>query len=250
MQPLVVTSPSGPSSSISVQVASTQPGLLAPGVFAVGGKQYVAALLPDGSYVLPPNSVPGVQSRRARPGEVITLFGIGFGSVTPTFSPGQIVTQSNTLTSPVQFAVGGVNASSSYSGLAPGLVGLYQFNVLIPSVPASDSVELTFSQGGVSGSQSLVISIGNLVSRTGDRGGLGVGVRRAKLLGIRRRVLVGLGDFEGGCEPAGGAGVLGGDRAQARGNPEARPAGKRLNKQDACFLILIQHGPIWTSGAF
>jgi len=40
-------------------------------------------------------------------------------------------------------------------------VGLYQFNVVIPSVPPNDATPLTFSLNGVSGTQDLVIAIGN-----------------------------------------------------------------------------------------
>jgi uncharacterized protein (TIGR03437 family) len=46
--------------------------------------------------------------------------------------------------------------------LAPGLVGLHQFNVVVPNVPASDTVPLTFSRlGGVNGTQTIYIAIQN-----------------------------------------------------------------------------------------
>ena len=59
------------------------PGLLAPASLKIGGKQYVAAFFADGTYVLPPNSVPGLTSRDAKPGDTIVLYGIGFGPVVP-----------------------------------------------------------------------------------------------------------------------------------------------------------------------
>jgi len=40
-------------------------------------------------------------------------------------------------------------------------VGLYQFNVVAPSVAASDNVPVTFTLGGVKGTQSLAIAIQN-----------------------------------------------------------------------------------------
>jgi uncharacterized protein (TIGR03437 family) len=40
-------------------------------------------------------------------------------------------------------------------------VGLYQFNVLVPTVAASDTVPLTFSLAGTAGPQNLVIAIQN-----------------------------------------------------------------------------------------
>jgi uncharacterized protein (TIGR03437 family) len=148
-QQLVVTTPYGTSSGYSVTVNATQPGILAPTSFVVGGKQYAAALFSDGvTYVAPVGAIPGVTSRPANPGEVITIYGVGFGPVTPNIPAGQTVLQSNTVASPVQFLFGGTAGTSSYSGLAPQAIGLYQFNVMVPNVPASNLVPLTFTLGG------------------------------------------------------------------------------------------------------
>ena len=145
-QPVVVTTPYGSTSSYSVNVSATQPGILAPASFVVGGKQYVAALFSDGvTFVAPPGAIPGVPSRQAKPGEVITIYGVGFGMVTPNIPAGQIVQQSNTVAVPVTFSFGGTAAISNYSGLAPTQVGLYQFNVAVPNVANSDLVPLTFT---------------------------------------------------------------------------------------------------------
>jgi len=111
--------------------------------------------------VLPLGAIPGVPSRRARSGDTIIFYGVGFGSVTPNIAPGQLAPQLNTLTSPVTVSFNGTPATVSYQGLAPNFVGLYQFNVITPNVSASDNVTLTFSQGGTNISQNLVIAVGN-----------------------------------------------------------------------------------------
>lgn len=158
-QQLTVTNPAGTSAAYTVTINAAEPGLLAPASFVVGSKQYVAALFPDNvTYVLPP-SVPGVTSRRATPGDAITLYGVGFGSVSPNIPAGQIVPQANTLALPLQFFIGQVSATISYDGLAPGAVGLYQFNVIVPNIPSSDLAPVTFSLGGVLGTQALYISV-------------------------------------------------------------------------------------------
>ena len=59
----------------------------------------------------------------------------------------------------VSFA--GISATVTYAGFAPGYVGLYQFNVVVPNVAASDSVPLTFTLGGANGPQNLVIAVQN-----------------------------------------------------------------------------------------
>jgi uncharacterized protein (TIGR03437 family) len=43
-----------------------------------------------------------------------------------------------------------------YTGLAPGFVGLYQFNVVVPTtLPANNLTPLTLTLGRVGGSQTL-----------------------------------------------------------------------------------------------
>jgi uncharacterized protein (TIGR03437 family) len=160
-QPLVVQTPAGSSAAYSVTVNAQQPGLLAPGSFAIGGKQYVTAVFNDGTYVLPPGAIPGLASRRAQPGDSIAFYGVGFGSVTPDTPAGQIVQRLNTLVAPLHIYFGQMEASWSYAGLAPQAVGLYQFNVVVPNVAGGDAIPLTFSLAGASGHQTLYIPVAN-----------------------------------------------------------------------------------------
>lgn len=166
-QPVVVQTPSGSSAAYTINVNAAQPGLLAPSSFNIGGTQYVVAQFSDGTYVLPPGSIPGVASQRAQPGQTITFYGVGFGSVTPSIGAGQIEQQSNTLAAPFQMRFGTTQATVTYDGLAPGAVGSYQFNVVVPSIPGSDAVPVTFALGGAPGAQTLYIAVqnGNTVSQ-------------------------------------------------------------------------------------
>jgi uncharacterized protein (TIGR03437 family) len=167
-QPVVVTSMAvsgndpvaNVSQAQSIAIAATAPGLFAPPVFLTGGNQYVGALFPDfATYVLPPGEVNGIASQRAKPGDTIILFGIGFGGNLPA---GQIAKSSDTLPAgSFQVSFGGTAATVNYAGLAPGYVGLYQFNVVVPSVPANDLTPVTFTLGGVAGTQTLYTAIGN-----------------------------------------------------------------------------------------
>ncbi len=161
-QPIVVTTPTGSSPPFNVTVDASRPGVLAPASFRIGGAQNVVALFPDGvTYVLPPGAIGGVPSRRARPGDTVVFYGVGFGTVTPNIAPGQLAQQLNTLASPVTVSFNGTAGAVSYQGLAPGFVGLYQFNVTVPNIAAGDNVALTFNQGGVNISQGLAIAVGN-----------------------------------------------------------------------------------------
>ena len=160
-QPVILTTTAGGSSTASpITVNQQQPGLLAPSSFIIGGKQYVVALFSDGvTYVLPPGAITGIPSRRAQPGDNITLYGIGFGSVTPNTPAGQIVQQTNTLAATLHILFGQTEAAIQYDGLAPNAIGLYQFNVVVPNVAANDTVPVTFTLGGVAGMQTLNIAI-------------------------------------------------------------------------------------------
>src|ERR1035441_6323748 len=159
-QSIVATTPAGSSAPYTITVNSVQPGLLAPSSFSIAGKQNVVALFSDGTtFVLPPATISGVASRRAQPGDVITLYGIGFGPVTPSIPAGQIVQQNNTLALPFQILFGPTPAAFLYDGLAPSAVGLYQFNVTVPNVTSSDAVPVTFTVGGVAQTQTLYIAV-------------------------------------------------------------------------------------------
>jgi minor extracellular serine protease Vpr len=50
---------------------------------------------------------------------------------------------------PVTVTVGGENARVLFAGLAPGFVGLYQVNVIVPSgIAAADDVPVVLTEAG------------------------------------------------------------------------------------------------------
>jgi uncharacterized protein (TIGR03437 family) len=157
--PLTVSSGNVVVGTANVTVNATEPGLLAPPSFQVGANQYVVAQLADGTYVAPAGAIAGVTSRPAKPGETIVIYGIGFGSVVPDTPAGQMATGTSQISAPLQVLFGQTPAIVQYAGLAPTLVGLYQFNVVVPPVPDSDLVPLTFTLSGVAGTQTLVTAV-------------------------------------------------------------------------------------------
>ncbi len=113
---LVLTHAGGASAPYSVQVNATQPGLL---TVTLNGTRYAAAVLPDGATLATP-------STPAHAGDIVTLYGIGFGPP------------------PLEFTatLGGRTAPVLYAGVAPGQLGLYQFNLRIPEMPADPAAPL------------------------------------------------------------------------------------------------------------
>ncbi len=78
----------------------------------------------------------------------------------PAINAGQITQGNNSLRSLVQVFFGSAAATTPpYAGLAPGFVGLYQFNVVVPNVDANDATPLTYSLGGVPGTQTLYTAV-------------------------------------------------------------------------------------------
>jgi uncharacterized protein (TIGR03437 family) len=159
VQQVSVSGANGSSAPYSITVNAAQPGLCQ-GV-GITGNQYLAAVVNNTTtYILPSTAnVPGVTSRPAHPGEVISFFGNGFGAVSPAPTQGQIVQLSNQLTTPLQVFFGQTQATVAYAGLTPGFIGLYQFNVVVPNIPDNEAVPVTFALGNFAGAPTLYTAV-------------------------------------------------------------------------------------------
>jgi uncharacterized protein (TIGR03437 family) len=141
-----VTTPQGPSYSGTTLKQKLSPAFF---TYQSGTTTYVAAVHLDGTLVGPA----GPSSRPAVPGEVIEIYGTGFGPTNPTSPTAQLVSQPAPLNLPATVTLGGVNAQVQWAGLVSS--GLYQLNVQIPNVGAGDQP----IQTSVSGFQSAGVSI-------------------------------------------------------------------------------------------
>ncbi len=157
-----VTNCKATSAAYSFTLRALAPGLLAPSSFSVGGKQYlVATFASDGAYVLNTGAIPGINSRPAKPGDVIIAYGIGFGDVTPSILPGVVVGQANTIVTPVTVAFGSTNATLQYFGLAGNFVGLYEFYITVPSGLANGDYQINVTQGTTPVPQTMFLTVHN-----------------------------------------------------------------------------------------
>jgi uncharacterized protein (TIGR03437 family) len=147
------------SNSMTMQKKATAPALLAPASFNIDGRQWAVAQFSDQTFVGKPGLISGVSFRPAKPGETIVFYGVGWGPVTPATPAGTIAAGSTSLATPVTFRFGSTAVTPSYAGLAPNFVGLYQFNVVVPSIAPGD-VALAVDAGGTPLSQNLFITIG------------------------------------------------------------------------------------------
>jgi uncharacterized protein (TIGR03437 family) len=129
----------GSGSEIRIQVFTTRgasapvtvaQGRLAPALFMRGSEsRYVAAVYGDGMAV----GAETAGMRRARPGDVIVLFGNGFGAPAPPALGSELITAPVRLATPVTASIGNTAASVAYAGVV--MPGVYQFNVVVPQLP-------------------------------------------------------------------------------------------------------------------
>ncbi len=161
---ITVTNCNATSSPFTLTHLALAPGFLAPASFSASGTQYmVATFASDGAYVLNTSTgaTLGLNSRPAKPGDLIIAYGIGFGDVTPSILPGTIVQQSNALINPITVSFGSTPAALSYSGLAFNFVGLYEFYINVPSGLANGDYQINATQNGVKVPQTLYLTVHN-----------------------------------------------------------------------------------------
>ncbi len=136
----------GATGVVQVQVANRQGAAaataslqtFAPAFFTFGAK-YVAAVHADGTYVGPPGLLgASVTTRPAIPGEVVELYGTGFGPTNPPEGAGVVFLGAAPLAFPAQTSIqiGGTIVKVQFAGLTGA--GLDQINVTIPDLPDGD----------------------------------------------------------------------------------------------------------------
>ncbi len=158
--PVVVSHSGQPSAPAQLTMKAVAGGLLATPAFRVATKQYVVALHQNGAFVSN-GSLPNLPTAPAIPGETLTFYGVGFGPVSPSTVPlaGQIVTGTSSMTNSLQFNFGTAAGQILYAGLAPNLVGVYQFNVVVPMDAPPGDQRLNVVVGGTSIQQTLFIPV-------------------------------------------------------------------------------------------
>jgi len=105
----------------------------------------------------PPGLYPGVKSTPAKPGEIVVLYGTGFGWTWPAAPAGQLVTTPVPLSnlSRLKVWMGGVEAEVQWAGLV--MAGLWQINVKVPeNLPDGDAPVVAEIEGQFSQSNAFI----------------------------------------------------------------------------------------------
>ena len=111
---LQVTGPAGAGNIFTAPVATFAPALF---LFA---PHYPAAVHADGTSLGPPSLLPGITTLPAKPGEVILLFGTGFGATDPSVPAGQVPSAAAPLAQPVTVTIAGLPAAVQSYLVFPG----------------------------------------------------------------------------------------------------------------------------------
>jgi uncharacterized protein (TIGR03437 family) len=130
---LVLTTGGVSSTPLAINVADTSPGIFA-------STTGVAAALHGLTNLSLTSASP------AKPGEIIVVYCAGLGAVTPAVLSGTAVAPggaNSTANATVTAMIGGASAAVQFAGLAPGFVGLYQVNMVVPTtVTAGSAVQI------------------------------------------------------------------------------------------------------------
>lgn len=140
---LTVHTPGGISSNYAFTVASAAPSVFRNGT--AGPETGLATIMRDDDYqlVTPTNPI--------HPNDWVTIYLTGMGQTDPPVVEGQPAPLNPLAVASIQPSVtlGGLTLGVAYAGLAPGEVGVYQINVLVPKgVPQGLSIPLVINQGG------------------------------------------------------------------------------------------------------
>jgi uncharacterized protein (TIGR03437 family) len=139
------------SQKLALRVAEAKPGLFA----AAAGAGQAAALNQDSSVNSPQNPAPV--------GSVVQLFLTGQGAVSPPVPTGAVAPRAAPFPvpeRPVRVTIGGLAAQVDFAGLAPGLVGVLQVNVVVPAeLAARDSAPVIVTIGNSPGPANVTIAV-------------------------------------------------------------------------------------------
>jgi uncharacterized protein (TIGR03437 family) len=153
--PITVTTPNGTSVAVTANVVEQ-----APAFFLWPGSQAVATRNSDGSLAVKDGTFAGATTIAAKPGDVLVLWGTGFGPTNPPVAAGvQVPGDKVHNTNPVTIKIGPADAQVFGAALSPGFAGLYQVAIQVPVTLADGDYAIKATVSGVSSPDGVVLSV-------------------------------------------------------------------------------------------
>lgn len=152
---VTVATPLGTSAAFSVNSS-----VYGPAFFPWPGNQAVATRQ-DFTWAVKNDTFAGVTTVPAKPGDVIILWGTGFGPTTPAAPTGVQVPADTTYSTSTLPTVRINNLSATVYGaaLAPGFAGLYQVAIQVPPTLADGDWPVLATIGGVTSPTGIVLTV-------------------------------------------------------------------------------------------
>jgi uncharacterized protein (TIGR03437 family) len=122
---------------------------------------YTVATYSDFTLAVKNGTFAGITTAAAKPGDVLILWGTGFGPTSPLAPVGKVVPSNTTYSTkdPVTVKVGGISAKIYGAALAPGYAGLYQVAIQVPTTLAAGDYPVVATIGGVSSPATTLLTV-------------------------------------------------------------------------------------------
>ncbi|MGA2135865.1 MAG: IPT/TIG domain-containing protein [Bryobacteraceae bacterium] len=160
----------------------------------------------------------GYATVAAQPGDVVELFGVGFGPTTPTVAAGQAYSGAAPIDNTLTLFINNVSVPASFVGLSSA--GLYQINLTVPSGLGQGEVPIQANVEGMETQVNVVFSLSN--TQTTNTGGTVVTTNGGIPVtggGFGGTGIVPTGGTNGGTNGGGTNGGTGGDDSKHKKKP-------------------------------
>jgi len=137
-------------SAAAVRSAAASPEFLYWVKNADGKDPLVAVNAVTGAYVGANGLIPGLGFAPAKPGDILTIYGVSFGPTAPAFAPGTAPASTAATVNAASVKMGSVTLNAEdvlYAGVSPGIAGLYQLNIRVPANLADGDQAVTLTLG-------------------------------------------------------------------------------------------------------
>jgi uncharacterized protein (TIGR03437 family) len=148
--------------AVSSAPATVAVGPFSPGIYRfLPGAQAVVFNAVTGIVAQPADSIPGLTTRPAARGDILTILGSGLGAVdAPIQNGANSVDQLRRVTTVPVVMIGGLTAPVTFAGLAPQFVGVYQVNVEVSqTIATGNALPVQWQVGGVTSPDTATIAV-------------------------------------------------------------------------------------------
>lgn len=150
----VIANP-GAANELRSDVKTVTVQAVAPGLFTADGKTV------SGRNASKELKILGLETAAA-PGDIVTLYGTGFGPTNPAWGTGEFPNQISPLAGNCTVTMGGVTIQAAdvlYAGASGDAPGFYQFNLRVPATLPDGDAAVKMTIGGVSTQDGTVVPV-------------------------------------------------------------------------------------------